>query len=64
MNYPQDEQRLKNLEGTSIGIKNTQDELYQQLEQLIQQLMQLINETYFLQEDNAKLKKNIIYFYF
>ena len=55
LNYPQDEQRLKNLEETSIGFKNTQDELHQQLEQLIQQSMQLINETYFLQEDNAKL---------
>jgi hypothetical protein len=59
LNYPQDEQRLKNLEETSIGFKNTQDELHQQLEQLIQQSMQLINETYFLQEDNAKLKERI-----
>ena len=59
LNYPQDEIRLKNLEETSIGIKNTQDELHQQLEQLIQQSMQLINETYFLQEDNAKLKERI-----
>jgi hypothetical protein len=59
LNYPQDEQRLKNLEETNIGFKNTQDELHQQLEQLIQQSMQLINETYFLQEDNAKLKERI-----
>ena len=59
LNYPQDEQRLKNLEETSIGFKNTQDELHQQLEQLIQQSIQLINETYFLQEDNAKLKERI-----
>ena len=59
LNYPQDEQRLKNLEETSIGFKNTQDELHQQLEQLIQQSMQLINETYVLQEDNAKLKERI-----
>ena len=59
LNYPQDEQRLKNLEETNISFKNTQDELHQQLEQLIQQSMQLINETYFLQEDNAKLKERI-----
>lgn len=58
-NYPQDEQRITALEVNSQEIKNTQDQLHQQLEQLIEQSMQLINETYFLKEDNAKLKERI-----
>ena len=58
-NYPQDEQRITALEETSQGIKNIQDQLHQQLEQLIEKSMQLINDTYFLKEDNAKLKERI-----
>ena len=58
-NFPQDEQRINALEETTNGIKNTQEQLHQQLEQLIEQSMQLINETYFLKEDNAKLKERI-----
>ena len=52
-NYPQDEQRLNNLEQTNNGIRNSQNQLHQQLEQLIEESMKLINETYFLKEDNA-----------
>ena len=58
-NYPRDEQRINALEQSSNNIKNTQEQLHQQLEQLIEQSMQLINETYFLKEDNAKLKERI-----
>ena len=58
-NYPQDEQRLNNLEQTNNGIRNSQNQLHQQLEQLIEESMKLINETYFLKEDNAKNDNNL-----
>ena len=58
-NYPNDEKRILALEGSGAGIKNSQEQLHQQLEQLIQQSMQLINETYYLKEDNAKLNERI-----
>ena len=58
-NYPQDEQRINSIEQNNSGIKNSQGQLHQQLEQLLEQSMKLINETYYLKEDNAKLNERI-----
>ena len=58
-NYPQDEQRINKIDSTIKNIKESQDDLQNQFEQLITQSMKLINETYFLKEDNAKLKERI-----
>ena len=58
-NYPQDEQRINKIDSTIKNIKESQDDLHNQFEQLIAQSMKLINETYFLKEDNAKLKERI-----
>ena len=58
-NYPQDEQRINKIDSTMKNIKESQDDLQNQFEQLITQSMKLINETYFLKEDNAKLKERI-----
>lgn len=57
--YPRDEQRIIKLEGDNYDIKKNQKSLNTDIENILELSKQLINRTYFLKEDNAKLRERL-----